>query len=87
MKKENMVIKRIANRQWLAASLVGAVLLFPLCVSAQGQQTTKLYHIGYLTGGSLSFEAALGQGLRDLGYVEGKNSSLRDDLQTESSIG
>ena len=67
------MIKRIANRQWLATSLVGAVLLFPLCVSAQGQQTTKLYRIGYLTGGSLSFEAALGQGLRDLGYVEGKN--------------
>ena len=67
------VIKRITNRQWSAASLVLGVLFFPLCVSAQGQQAAKVYRIGYLSGGSLSFDGALGQGLRDLGYVEGKN--------------
>ncbi len=67
------MITKIISRQWSAVSFAVGVLLFPLCVSAQSQQTTKLYRIGYLTGGSLSFEGALGQGLRDLGYVEGKN--------------
>jgi hypothetical protein len=83
------VIKKITNRHWSTLSLVLGVLLFPLCISAQGQQTAKVYRIGYLRGGS-SFDVArieaFGQGLRDLGYVEGKTSSLSGDLQTESSI-
>jgi putative ABC transport system substrate-binding protein len=49
------------------------VLLFPLCISAQGEQPAKIYRIGYLSGGSLSLDVALAQGLRELGYVEGKN--------------
>jgi putative tryptophan/tyrosine transport system substrate-binding protein len=67
------VIKKTTNRQWLAASLVLGVLLSPLCISAQSHQAAKVYRIGYLSGGSLSLDAALAQGLRNLGYVEGKN--------------
>src|SRR5215470_14879837 len=48
-------------------------LFSALCASAQAQQPKKVPRIGYLTGiGSAPNEAFL-QGLRDLGYVEGKN--------------
>src|SRR5262245_58997069 len=44
---------------------------------AQEQQPTKVPRIGYLAGASLSAMAdrveAFRQGLRELGYVEGKN--------------
>jgi len=51
---------------------------FTLCGTvAQAQQPTKVYRIGYLTNASLSSVAArteaFHQGLRELGYVEGKN--------------
>ena len=55
------------------------VLLFLLCNSSQVQKAGKLYTIGRLTGGSpadpLSKEnfEAFRQGLRDLGWIEGKN--------------
>ena len=52
-------------------------ILFALCFSAEAQQPANIYRIGYLAPGSAS---ALGarmdafrQGLRELGYVEGKN--------------
>jgi putative ABC transport system substrate-binding protein len=52
------------------------MLLAP-CFSAQAQQAEKIPRIGYLSGSSLSVLAArieaFRQGLRDLGYVEGKN--------------
>ena len=52
-------------------------VLFTLCVSAQAQQMGKIPRIGYLDGVSLSAIAgrieAFKQGLRDLGYTEGKN--------------
>jgi putative tryptophan/tyrosine transport system substrate-binding protein len=54
------------------------VLVLALCSSVAAQQTTKIPRIGYLSGtgdGSNqgSYVEALRQGLRDLGYVEGKN--------------
>jgi len=59
-----------------SAILMGAIF-FALCFSAQAQQPTKVPRIGYLTNTSLSAGAAniesFRQGLRDLGYVEGKN--------------
>jgi putative ABC transport system substrate-binding protein len=71
------VITKIISRQWSPLSLALGILLFPLCMSAQAQQPTKLHRIGYLTGASLSANSArheaFRQGLRDLGYVEGKN--------------
>ena len=52
-------------------------LLFALCVSAEAQQPTKVPRIGYLAAGSSSASSArieaFRQGLRELGYVEGKN--------------
>ena len=53
------------------------VLLFALCVSVDAQQTAKIPRIGFLTAASLSSVAprvdGFQQGLRELGYVEGKN--------------
>jgi putative tryptophan/tyrosine transport system substrate-binding protein len=51
------------------------VLLFALCSSAQAQQSMKIPRIGYLALGSGNpFRTeAFRQGLRELGYVEGKN--------------
>ena len=52
-------------------------MLFALCVSVQAQQPAKVPRIGFLIGSSLSANSArieaFRQGLRELGYVEGKN--------------
>jgi putative ABC transport system substrate-binding protein len=52
-------------------------MLFALCLSAEAQQPKKVPRIGYLTASSLSAQSArieaFRQGLRELGYVEGKN--------------
>jgi putative tryptophan/tyrosine transport system substrate-binding protein len=69
--KVEKVTTRIITRSLSAVSLTIGVLLLPL--SAQGEQAAKIYRIGYLSGGSLSLDVALAQGLRKLGYVEGKN--------------
>src|SRR5262245_66183362 len=53
------------------------VMLFALCFSTQAQQSPKLPRVGYLTGATPGGQAArieaFRQGLRELGYVEGKN--------------
>ena len=52
-------------------------MLFALCASAEAQQPTKIPRIGYLAAASPSAVSArieaFRQGLRELGYVEGKN--------------
>jgi putative ABC transport system substrate-binding protein len=52
-------------------------LLHALCLPVCAQQPTKVPRIGYLTAGSLSAISArieaFRQGLRELGYVDGKN--------------
>jgi len=53
-------------------------VLFALCCSVDAQQTAKIPRIGYVSGtGNASNPGpnveAFRQGLRDLGYVEGKN--------------
>ena len=48
-------------------------LLFALCFPVQAQQPGKIPWIGYLTGSGSGPSPAFIQGLRDLGYVEGKN--------------
>jgi putative tryptophan/tyrosine transport system substrate-binding protein len=59
--------------------LVLTALLLTFSFPAQAQKPAKLYRVGRLTGGSpadpLSKEnyAAFRQGLRDLGWIEGKN--------------
>jgi ABC-type uncharacterized transport system substrate-binding protein len=51
---------------------VGA-MLFALCASAQAQQAKKVPVVGFLAGADASTVDAFRQGLRDLGYIEGKN--------------
>ena len=55
-----------------------STVLLALCFPAKAQQPTKVPRIGYLsTNGDASnpppFVEACRQGLRDLGYIEGKN--------------
>ncbi|TMA91467.1 MAG: hypothetical protein E6J74_22090 [Deltaproteobacteria bacterium] len=69
----NMDLK-FALRNLKSAIVLGA-LLCALCVPAEAQQPTKIPRIGYL-GGATSNAArieAFRQGLRELGYMEGKN--------------
>ena len=58
--------------------LAVCALLFALCISVEAQQPGKIPRIGYIeSAGSPSNPApsveAFRQGLRDLGYIEGKN--------------
>ena len=48
-------------------------LLFALCLPAEAQQVKKVPRIGYLGEADLALTEAFRQGLRELGYVEGKN--------------
>src|SRR5512145_2241511 len=52
-------------------------MLFALSYPASAQQAGKVYRIGYFAGGAGGTSSpraeALRQGLRDLGYSEGKN--------------
>jgi putative tryptophan/tyrosine transport system substrate-binding protein len=63
------------NRKITAFTL--CAMLLALCASAAAQQSTKIPRIGFLSASSLSANAArteaFRQGLRELGYVEGKN--------------
>ena len=59
-------------------ALTLCALLFALCLSASAQQPGKIPRIGYVSGTGVSKSPgpqveAFRQGLRDLGYVEGKN--------------
>ena len=57
-----------------------SALLFALSLPARAQQPSKVASIGYLASGALSAETerteALRQGLRELGYAEGKNITI-----------
>jgi len=66
----------IQNRKWLGLSIIAFVLVVAGAV-AQAQQPTKIPRIGYLIATSPSVISAridaFRQGLRDVGYVEGKS--------------
>jgi len=66
-----------------------SVLLFALCVCADAQQPNRVFRIGLLAAGSPATsparEAAFRQGLRELGYVEGKNIVI-DHRNAEGKI-
>jgi hypothetical protein len=68
---------KIENLKWLGLSVIAFVLLVIGAV-AQAQQPAKIPRIGYVSGTGDSsnpgpYVEALRQGLRDLGYIEGKN--------------
>ena len=54
---------------WLSRFLV-VLIVFALSTPAQAQHSEKIPRIGYL---SESNPAAFQQGLKELGYIEGKN--------------
>ena len=57
-----------------------SLFLFGLCVPAEAQQANAIPRIGYLTLGSASSTSpnleAFSLGLRDLGYIDGKNIQI-----------
>src|SRR5215467_1295119 len=62
-------------------SFTSFAILVALCSAALAQQPKKVPRIGYLSGtGDPSnpgpYVEALRQGLRDLGYIEGKNIAI-----------
>jgi ABC-type uncharacterized transport system substrate-binding protein len=70
------VILRQAQDRRTKFAFAAVALLFALCFSAEAQQP-KIPRIGYLVSGfrtdSSPSSDAFRQGLRDLGYIEGKN--------------
>jgi putative tryptophan/tyrosine transport system substrate-binding protein len=60
------------NKAGCSSILVAAVLL-AVGVIAEAQQTEKVFRVGYLGSSGSDPPQAFRQGLRDLGYVEGKN--------------
>ena len=71
--------RKLEVRRRIAFSVslrLSAVLLFAFCFSAEAQQPAKIPRIGYLANSRSAGVArydAFRQGLRELGYVEGKN--------------
>src|SRR6267142_2060234 len=67
------------------------VLLLTATTFVEAQQPNKVSRIGYLSGASLSAIPkrieALRQGLRELGYVEGKNIVIEWRWGKENLIG
>jgi hypothetical protein len=63
--------KRMRRRSFIAFAGIAAIG-WPL--SARGQQPPKIYRLGYLGSSRIPYSiAALQTGLRELGYIEGKN--------------
>ena len=67
---------KIQNRKWVGLSVIAFVLVIGGAV-AQAQQPAKIPRIGFLSASSAAALSArteaLRQGLRELGYAEGKN--------------
>src|SRR5262245_36092666 len=72
----------IAQHSVLSVAL--CTLFLAVCSPGQAQQPAKIPRIGYLTGtreptqdAPAAFRDAFRQGLRDLGYIEGKNIQVQ----------
>jgi ABC-type uncharacterized transport system substrate-binding protein len=63
---------RVRRRAFLA----GALLSLAAPPDAKAQEPAKVARIGMLTGGVFPFVEAFKQGLRELGYVEGRNIAI-----------
>jgi len=68
----------VVSRRIFSCAL--CAMLFALCVSAQAQQTGKIFRIGFLdnstASGSAVFVEAFRQELGKLGWIEGKNIAI-----------
>jgi putative ABC transport system substrate-binding protein len=68
---------KIANGHWSVASLAICVMVSSLCITAGAREPIKVPRIGYISVASPSAVAvrveAFRQGLRELGYIEGKS--------------
>src|SRR5882762_10321178 len=64
--------RQFENPKW-AAGLAIVFFFIGLAGVVHAQQATKIQRIGFLTPTTLGSYGAFRQGLRDLGYVEGKN--------------
>jgi putative ABC transport system substrate-binding protein len=73
---------KVVSSQWSGVSKgvfssALCAMFLALCVSAEAQPPKKVPRVGFLIGGSASATSgrteAFRQGLRELGYVEGKN--------------
>ena len=72
----NNLKSKIQNLKWVG--IVAISVTFVMCGAvAQAQQPKKVYRIGFLGNSTAALEANLvgpfRDGLRDLGYVEGRN--------------
>ena len=67
-------MKEVGRQQpFFCKTLTICALLFAIGSSAQAQQPGKIPWVGYLAGSGSSPNQAFVQGMRDLGYIEGKN--------------
>jgi ABC-type uncharacterized transport system substrate-binding protein len=68
---------KVGSRQWSVVNLVRGAMLLAVCMSAKAQQPGKIPRIAVLVPTSPSIYAArikaFQQGLREHGYIEGKN--------------
>src|SRR5437870_4444749 len=83
----NNLKSKIENPKWLGLSVIAFVLVVCGAV-AQAQQPAKIPRIGFLGNSTPALEENLvgpfREGLRELGYIEGKTSSLSGDGPRES---
>jgi putative ABC transport system substrate-binding protein len=70
-------VKVVNSKTYKVCGCTLSAIVFMLCISAEAQQPTKLPRLGFLATVSPSIVSdrveAFRQGLRELGYVEGKN--------------
>jgi hypothetical protein len=69
-------IRGYMNRKFIIFAL--GVMLFALCVSAEAQQPTRMFRVGYLAvrSGTGPLDSAVKTRLRELGYVGGQTISF-----------
>src|SRR5262245_31569831 len=74
--------QKAVSRKATIKKVVGlaiCAMLFALCLSAQAQQPSKVFQIGYLTNLPPSLDSnrrqEIRRALQELGYVEGQNMS------------
>ena len=78
------VVSKKAGEKFIAGGFLFWLLITVLLITvppAQAQQPAKIPRIGYLTGSAFlsdnpSWHEAFRQGLRELGYIEGKNVAI-----------